>query len=146
MLLFALSDEVMIAIVTATQVVAVAAFGALAAWMNYKTKAIGKKIDKVDSKVDGIIPKLEAAAKERGTNEERERVAAVGVADAAKEAEIVRRIDMAHEGTTVASNVQVIKQDVKDVKRDVADVKTEVTREVRDGVKQGISEAKEQDK
>lgn len=43
----------------------------------------------------------------------------------------------------VASNVETIKKDVKDVKADVKDVKAEVTKATKEGVQQGIAEAKD---
>lgn len=107
----------------------------------------------VDAKVNGIIPKLVAAGKIEATQEERDRAAAVLAAEVATEAEIVRRVEEAKSEeivkttngqvhSAVAGNVETIKRDVKKVGRDVETVKAEVTREVSEGVKQGISEAK----
>lgn len=167
--IIALSDIVLVSIVNVICGGLITGFMALAMkWLDLRSQARAKetsdKVDKVKVEVeevkkttDGIIPRLVAAGKIEATQEERDRAAAEKADDLAKEAEILRRISVAKPAdntaiigadpiNTVATNVEVIKTDVKAVQKDVLAVKAEVTKEVREGVKQGIEESKLEEK
>lgn len=121
-----------------------------------KIADVDKKVDDVKAATDGMTTRLVEQGKLVATHEERERMEAEALADKAKEAEIIQRLEAARAKETVtttnktdhpasvAANVKVIKEDVKAVQRDVKDVKAEVTREVKEGVQQGIADAKDQ--
>lgn len=129
-----------------------------------KVAVVDGKVEEVQKAQDGMTTKLVAAGKLEATHEERDRAAAIVEADAVKEAEITRRVEVAKAEAakvetqkimttangpahiaTVAANVSVIKSGVKAVQRDVTTIKEEVTKEVREGVDQGISDAKDRE-